>query len=174
MPRLEAKTRKPPAAVRKLERQDECVRLRRSGLSYRVIGAQVGISHERVRELCEEAYKEVADSVIEASGATLGEELERIDGVIRVCSGMMLSSGSSEAARLRAAEIVRRCSDTKVRWLGLAAPERISIEGQRTWADMVSEEVAAMSSDELDRELSALGYGPLPDDRLLTKQADAA
>lgn len=106
--------------------------------------------------------------MVDDAAAALGEELERIDGVIRVASGVMLSSGSSEAARLRAAEIIRRCADTKVRWLGLAAPERTSVEDQRTWADVVSAEVAGMSSDELDRELSALGYGPLPDDRSLS------
>lgn len=65
MPRLELKTRNSPASARKQHHQVESLRLRRSGLSYRAIGKIVGISHERARELCEEAYRTAANLVVD-------------------------------------------------------------------------------------------------------------
>lgn len=144
MPRLESKTRNPPRSARKQHRQEQVIRLRRSSFSYRAIGQAIGISHERARELCEEAYKEVADRAFKDKSALLGEEMERIDGVIRCASVVMNSNTASESARLHAMEIVRRCSDTKVRWLGLAAPEHAELKTNDSWADAISAEVAAI------------------------------
>jgi DNA-binding CsgD family transcriptional regulator len=114
----------PPSRARKQLREEEALRLRRTGLSYRAIGSLMGISHERVRELCEAAFQEVGERTITNKAELLGEELDRMDGLVRQASAIMSLSGTTPTEKLHAIEAVWRCSEAKVRWTRPSASTR--------------------------------------------------
>lgn len=146
-----------PRKLRKMKHQEEVLRLRRSGLSYRAIGVEVGLDHTTAKRLCDAAYRELVQGLRKDAAAALGAELERLDGLIRAASAIMASTKSSPSEKLRAAESIRRTAETKVRWLGLSAPDRVQVDGLSR-DDLAASEVAGLDDEALDKELAALGY----------------
>jgi hypothetical protein len=154
----------PPTRARSQHRQGEALRLRRTGLSYRAIGAHIGTSHSQARRLVEAAFAESAERTMNNSDALLGEACDRVDGLIRASSAILYSADSTPTEKLRAVAEILRCQEARVRWLGLAAPERLRIEGptrdELAWAD-----VQGLSREQLDEEARSLGWIPVAEDR---------
>lgn len=137
--------------------QEEIIRLRRAGLSYKAIGAAVGRSEQQVKRLCDAAYTEYAQTAMQNIGAVLGEEMDRMDGLIRAASAVLNSSKSSPAEKMRALDSIRRCSEAKIRWTGAGAAEKLIINGMDR-DSLAASEVAGLDDAQLENELKALGY----------------
>jgi hypothetical protein len=142
--------------------------LRRAGLSYRLIGQRLSLSHTQARRLVEAAFAEAAESTRENARAALGEELDRVDGLIRAASAILHGADSTATEKLHAVSEILRCQETKVRWLGLAKPERFLVD-RPTRAEVTWMEVQSLSEEQLDAEARSLGWvpaaevGPPPD-----------
>lgn len=156
MPAME-KAHVRPKALRKQQAQEQILKLRRNGLSYRAIGNQTGRSERQVRRLCEAAYAEYAVARLKETASTLGEELDRMDHLIRAASAVLVSSKTSAGEKMRALAEIRRCSEAKVRWLGVGAPERVLV-GMGGREELAESEVAGLSDEALTAELEALGW----------------
>lgn len=153
----------PPSRARTQQREEQAIRLRGIGLSYRAIGKQIGTSHTQARRLCERAFAESAKRTMKDTDALLGEELDRIDGLIRAGSAIMNAPTSTPMEKLRAASQILNCQHAKVRWLGLAPDgprqaQRLTRE-EVTWA-----EVQRLDDAAIDAELLALGYARVAED----------
>jgi hypothetical protein len=149
-------TKNKPSDVAQANLVAEVLRLRIAGLSYRMIGERVDRSHVRCKVIVDQAMNEAAEHSLQNAGALLGEELERLDGLVRSASAILLSSTSTNAEKLRAVREIRACGEARVRWLGLAAPERIELDVlSRT--EVHRGELAGLSGEALDRELANLG-----------------
>jgi hypothetical protein len=142
----------------KQQRDLEILRLRTAGLSYRAIAEHpgIGLSHVRVKQIIDDAIRAAAEEAFENAAALLGLELDRMDSMIRRAHAVILGPGSTVTEKLRAMEIVRRCSESRVRWLGLAELDRGSLEAMSR-ADVHRGELAGLEGEALDRELKALG-----------------
>jgi hypothetical protein len=149
-----------PSRARRQQREEQAIALRRAGLSYRAIGAQMSISHTRARQLCEMAFADSARRTRNDTDALLGQELDRLDGVIRAASAILHAPTSTPMERLRAVAEIRRCSDSRVRWLGLAAPEKLQAQ-PLTRQELSWMEAQALPDDALEDELRSLGYVPV-------------
>jgi hypothetical protein len=100
-------TRNRPREVEHQKLVEEVVRLRMEGMSYREIGRQVSRSHVRCREIVHEAMREVAEESFENAGVLLGQELERVDGLIRKAGAILRDPRSTAAEKLRAIRALR-------------------------------------------------------------------
>jgi hypothetical protein len=149
-------TKNKPADVAQANLVAEVLRLRAAGLSYRRIGERVDRSHVRCKVIVDEAMREVAEHSFQKAGALLGMELERLDGLVRSASAILLSSTSSNAEKLRAVREIRACGEARVRWLGLSAPERIELDVMSR-TELHRGELAGLTGAALDKELRALG-----------------
>ena len=142
--------------------------MRTTGMTYRAIAVEVGYSATYVERLTQAAFNEYAQHSQQVTGSVLGEELARLDSIVRSNSAIMLSSRTSPAEKIRAGEAIRKAGETRMRYLGVTPTnpaDQPSRDGRAAYHD---QEVAQMSDDVLERELAAFGWrkdddtGPSP------------
>ena len=144
-----------PRRARKQQLQERALELRAARMSYRKIGAQLGVSHAWARALCERAFRESAERVVNDATAELGSILAAQDEALAVLHGEMMTADTS-VDRSRAASAFARVLHDRARLLGLDAPERVEV-AVPTLDDVHRAELAGLSGQALDAELASLG-----------------
>lgn len=144
-------------ALRKQQKGERALELRREGHTYASIGSIMGVSGQSARNYCEYAYAEAIHNLRTNAALTLGGEIDRLDGLIRAATAVMQSAHSSPGEKVRAIGEIRRCQEAKVRWLGVGAADKITVE-HLSRRDIARAEAEGLSDDKLDEELAALGY----------------
>jgi hypothetical protein len=123
-------------------------------MSYRAIGAELGVSHGWARALCERAFREAAERIIEDATTELGSILAGQDEALAVLHREMLTADTS-ADRCQGASGFAKVLHDRARLLGLTAPERIEVAP--SLGQVIRGQVAGLSGPALDRELARLG-----------------
>jgi hypothetical protein len=140
----------------KQEELDELLRLRAAGLSYRAIGIRVGRGKNQVQRMLLAAYEQLATMTVRDAAVSLGEELERLDGLTVAAQVSLAGRKLTAAQRLGAISELRKASETKMRWLG-AERSRPFFEYKLTREELTAREVNEMTEETLEAELQALG-----------------
>ncbi len=123
-------TRTPAAKLAAQERASEIMRLKRRGLSFAAIGAQFGITAQRVHTIWKQTLDAIPVSNVEALRA---ESVERLDDVLARCHGVLddlnpvirdgqIFSYKDQALLLSVLKEIRQTEAQRARLLGLDAP----------------------------------------------------
>lgn len=122
------------AKARSIERQVLALDLRRRGLSYPAIAAQLGIGKSQAHRLVA-AGLEGARAQIAASSTDLkAEELSRLDGMLE---GIWRKARRGD---VQAIDRVLKIGERRARLLGLDAPVRTALEGGGEGAPAIATE----------------------------------
>lgn len=117
-----------------VKRQGLAFEFRIAGLSYRAIGAKLGVSHETIRQDVESELQRQADANAEKAGIHRELELERLDKYIRVLDHWI------ESGNIGAVGMAVRVMERRAKMLGLDAPTKVdaNVKGTLTWAEIVN------------------------------------
>lgn len=117
-------TKTSPAMAMKLERQEQALLLRRSGLAFSAIGQRLGISKSRAHALVQLGMDSAREQILTQSDELRIEEISRLDG--------MLATVYEKAAAgdLQAVDRVLKIGERRAKLLGLEAPVRIETTGK--------------------------------------------
>lgn len=135
------KDRTSPEAVGRAELASECLRLRRSGHSFREIAEMVGITtrhpENTVREIIEKELKAIKRP---AASELINEELDILEQVINRGLRLMKADGRD---RVGAGTMVLNAQKRRAELLGLDAPKKVDLKDERTH-DIPTSTVAAV------------------------------
>ncbi len=109
--------------VRTLERQRQAVELRRMGLGYEAIAAQIGIGKSQAHRLVIAGMQDARAQIEAGADELRAEELSRLDGMLQ---GLWPRARKGEAA---AVDRVLKIGERRAKLLGLDAPTRTALEG---------------------------------------------
>lgn len=112
-----------PVKARKVENQARALELRRAGLGFEAIGAQLGIKKSQAHRLVVSGLAEARAQVAASADELRSEELSRLDGMLM---GLWPRARKGEVA---AVDRVLKISERRAKLLGLDAPERKQLEG---------------------------------------------
>lgn len=112
-----------PVKARKVENQARALELRRAGLGFEAIGAQLGIKKSQAHRLVVSGLAEARAQVAASADELRSEELSRLDGML---TGLWPRARKGEVA---AVDRVLKISERRAKLLGLDAPERKQLEG---------------------------------------------
>jgi hypothetical protein len=107
-------------AARGLEHQRQALELRRAGLGYEAIGAQLGIGKSQAHRLVQRGLAECRAQVTANADELRSEELSRLDGMLQ---GLWPRARKGEAA---AVDRVLKIGERRAKLLGLDAPTKVA------------------------------------------------
>lgn len=110
-----------PEDPEQLRRQLEALDLREAGLTYRQIGARLGVSHTAAHNMVMKALQDTHDKLDEKSSAVLRMELDRLD---RMHLGLWPKAAAGSPQHV---DRVLRVMERRARLLGLDAPTKSQI-----------------------------------------------
>lgn len=108
------------AKARKLAAQLRAVELRRSGLTYRAIGAELGCSGAAAHGYVADGLAETIAHIESASIEIKAEEVSRLDGLL---AGLWVKASNGD---LGAVDRVLKIMERRAKLLGLDAPAKIA------------------------------------------------
>jgi hypothetical protein len=111
-------------AARGLEHQRQALELRRAGLGYEAIGAQLGLKKSQAHRLVQAGLAECRAQVNANADELRSEELSRLDGMLQ---GLWPRARKGEAA---AVDRVLKIGERRAKLLGLDAPEKRELTGK--------------------------------------------
>ncbi len=104
------------------ERRAKALELRKHGMPYRAIGAQLGISEAQAHNDVQRALQALAALELDSAAEYRTMELERLD-TLTVASARVLSA-AGDGMRLAAIDRLLRISESRRKLLGLDAPAK--------------------------------------------------
>ena len=110
-------------AAKGLEHQRQALELRRMGLGYEAIGAQLGLGKSQAHRLVQAALADCREQVTAHADELRSEELSRLDGMLQ---GLWPRARKGEAA---AVDRVLKIGERRAKLLGLDAPTRTALQG---------------------------------------------
>jgi hypothetical protein len=140
----------------KQEELQELLGLRVAGFSYRAIGIELGRSKNQVQRMLTAAYEELATQTLRDAASSLGEELDRVDGLMAHAYVILADQNLTVGEQLRARSGLRKASEAKMRWLGADRPGPFFVY-KMTREEFIAMEVSEMTEETLEAELEALG-----------------
>jgi hypothetical protein len=111
-------------AARGLEHQRQALELRRAGLGYEAIGAQLGLGKSQAHRLVKRALEEARAQVTANADELRSEELSRLDGMLQ---GLWPRARKGEVT---AVDRVLKIAERRAKLLGLDAPEKRELFGK--------------------------------------------
>ena len=111
-------------AARGLEHQRQALELRRAGLGYEAIGAQLGLGKSQAHRLVKRALEEARAQVTANADELRSEELSRLDGMLQ---GLWPRARKGEVS---AVDRVLKIAERRAKLLGLDAPEKRELFGK--------------------------------------------
>jgi hypothetical protein len=114
------KTTNAARAARGLEHQRQALELRRAGLGYEAIGAQLGLKKSQTHRLVQAGLAECRAQVTANADELRSEELSRLDGMLQ---GLWPRARKGEAA---AVDRVLKIGERRAKLLGLDAPTKVA------------------------------------------------
>ena len=115
-----------PAKLTAAERRVESLRLRKNGLSYPAIGAELQVSGRTARRDVQKYLEIIAKTCTEEAEEVRCIELQRLDGLWKVAHDKALKGD------LPAIDRCLRIQERRAKLLGLDAPQRAEITGLQT------------------------------------------
>lgn len=112
------------ARVRSLERQRQALELRRMGLGFEAIAAQLGIGKTQAHRLVVAGMADSRAQVAASADELRSEELSRLDGMLQ---GLWPRARKGEVA---AVDRVLKIGERRAKLLGIEAPVRIETTGK--------------------------------------------
>jgi len=120
------------AAVAKVaEMRVRVMDLRKKGLSFRAIGAELEISKTRAHTHYKKAMDELLVELQGEAKEVVALEISRLDSLMEAVMP------KAEAGDLAAVDRVLKIQDRRAKYLGLDAPVRAQVEGKLTLEDLV-------------------------------------
>lgn len=110
-------------AAKGLEHRRQALELRRMGLGYEAIGAQLGLGKSQAHRLVQAALADCREQVTAHADELRSEELSRLDGMLQ---GLWPRARKGEAA---AVDRVLKIGERRAKLLGLDAPTRTALQG---------------------------------------------
>jgi len=111
-------------AARGLEHQRQALELRRAGLGYEAIGAQLGLKKSQTHRLVQAGLAECRAQVTANADELRSEELSRLDGMLQ---GLWPRARKGEVS---AVDRVLKIAERRAKLLGLDAPEKRELFGK--------------------------------------------
>lgn len=111
------------AKTRTLEHQAKALELRRAGLGYEAIAAQIGLGKSQAHRLVVAGLADARAQIAASADELRSEELSRLDGMLL---GLW---PQARKGTLPAVDRVLKIMERRARLLGLDAPERKRLEG---------------------------------------------
>ncbi len=137
--------------VEAAERRIQSVQLRAAGLSYRQIGAQLGVSHEQARQDVLAGLKAAHQELAEHAEELIALQWERLESTVAGLVAMLKDKGLKPAERQGAIDTLRKVSESQRKLRGLDQPEKRELSGPGGRPLQVE-----LTDAELDAEISRL------------------
>lgn len=148
---MAAKNTTNAAKARKLERQQKALELRRMGLGYAEIGAQLGIGKSQSHRLVVEALEDAIAQINLDADHLRAEEVSRLDGMLR---GLW---PDARKGNLGAVDRVLKIMERRAKLLGLDAPVKLAHGGDKDAPPIGHNHVHELTDDDLARIIAASG-----------------
>lgn len=147
--------------VKAAERRAKAFELRKAGLSYQTIGAQLGITRQSAHSLVTTALRQLNEKTAEDAAELTRLELERLDD----CQAVVVHEMRTGRNRLAAVDRLLRIQERRAKLIGLDAPERLAVREQGVYKH--EHELKAWQSRSFDEmsteELTRIALGTDPD-----------
>lgn len=117
-----------PANLESLDRQRQCVELRKWGYSYAEIGDQLGIDRSTAWHHVNNWIKVSKEELGESADKVRSLELERLDQLTIIAREVAANNKIGSAQRLKATETELKINARRSALLGLDAPTKVKLE----------------------------------------------
>ena len=114
------KGRTTPYRLSLAEKKEEALRLRKAGLTYRLIGEELGVTEQRAWQIVTGELKRINENRSELAEGLLRLELERLDTLWKKTYDIAMDGN------IPAASVCLKISERRSKMLGIDAPEKIA------------------------------------------------